>query len=183
MSTAAPLLRRLFRRFSRADDGVTAVEFAIVGPIFFALLIGIFETAFFMMANQMIETATIDSSRLILTGQAQDEGFDASRFKNEVCARVPSMIDCSGNVWTDVRTLSTFDESVAIPTDDDGNFDSTKLIYSAGGPDDIVMVRLYYKWTGVIAEAARNVGLDLGNQPDGSTLMVATMVFRNEPYQ
>lgn len=45
------------------------------------------------------------------------------------------------------------------------------------------MVRLYYKWSGIISSVLKNFGLNFANQSDGSTLMVATMVFRNEPYK
>ncbi len=45
------------------------------------------------------------------------------------------------------------------------------------------MVRVYYKWAGLVASVTKNFGLDLSNQADGSTLETATMVFRNEPYQ
>lgn len=183
MRTASPLrLPRPLARFARAREGVTAVEFAMIAPIFFALLLAIFETAFTMLSGQLIETATIDASRLILTGQAQTQKMTKDSFKTAVCNMLPSFIDCSGKVYVDVRVLDAYDTSVTTPMKE-GNLDPSAFKFDAGGPDSIVMVRIYYKWAGLVASTLRNFGLDFSNQSDGSTLETATMVFKNEPYQ
>lgn len=183
MRSAPPLrLPRAIARFARAREGVTAIEFAMIAPIFFALLLGIFETAFAMLSSQLVETATIDASRLILTGQAQTKGMTKDTFKAAVCKILPPFMDCSGKVYVDVQVLTAFDANVSTPTKD-GNLDPSGFKFVAGGPEDIVMVRIYYKWAGLIPSVMKNFGLDLSNQADGSTLESATMVFRNEPYQ
>ncbi len=63
-----------------------------------------------------------------------------------------------------------------------GNLDPSKFDFKAGGPNDIVMVRVYYKWAGLISGVMKNFGLDFSNEVDGSTLIVGTVVFRHEPY-
>ncbi|MFK8253460.1 TadE/TadG family type IV pilus assembly protein [Ancylobacter terrae] len=176
----AALLRR---RFRRDQEGATAVEFALVAIPFFGLMFAIIETSFTMLAGQLVDTAVIDASRLVMTGQAETQKFDAAKFKATVCANVPSFIDCKGKVYTDVKVLSGYGASPAIPTDKAGNFDPSKVGYQASTAEDIVMVRAYYRWSGIIASVARKFGLDFSNQPDGSTLIVATSVFRNEPYK
>ncbi len=62
---------RRVRRFARAEDGATAVEFALVATPFVALLIAILETALVFFAQQVLQTAATQSARLIMTGQAQ----------------------------------------------------------------------------------------------------------------
>lgn len=171
-------LPRRIARFGRAREGVTAVEFAMVAPIFFALLLAIFETAFAMLSSQLIETATVDASRLILTGQAQTQKMTKDTFKEAVCSMLPPFIDCSGKVYIDVQKLTSYD----IDNATEGDLDPSGFKFITGGPEDIVMVRIYYKWTGLIPSVMKNFGLDLSNQSDGSTLETATMVFRNEPY-
>jgi hypothetical protein len=52
------------------------------------------------------------------------------------------------------------------------------LPYEAGGPGDIVVVQLYYKWPIYVSLLSDNLA-NLG----GDRLLVATSVFRNEPYQ
>ena len=71
---------RPFRRFVRANDGVTAVEFAIVATPFFALMFAIFETAFVFLGQQTLETAVANAARQVRTGQAQAQGFSSVQF-------------------------------------------------------------------------------------------------------
>ena len=62
----------ILRRFRRNRRGSAAVEFALVAPIFFALLFAIIELAMVFFASQVLETVTQDSRALIMTGQAQN---------------------------------------------------------------------------------------------------------------
>lgn len=64
-------LRNVLRRFRRSRRGSAAVEFALVAPVFFALLFAIIETALVFFASQVLETVTQNSARMIMTGQAQ----------------------------------------------------------------------------------------------------------------
>lgn len=57
-------LRRLFGN----RDGVTAVEMALVSPIFFAFMIGTMEVALVMFTNVAIEAAVRDAARYGITG-------------------------------------------------------------------------------------------------------------------
>ncbi|MGL1590454.1 TadE/TadG family type IV pilus assembly protein, partial [Vibrio parahaemolyticus] len=67
---------RIVRRFKRDDKGSTAIEFAfVIGPFLF-LIFATIEVAMVFFASQLLETATADAARLILTGQAQAANFD-----------------------------------------------------------------------------------------------------------
>ena len=74
--------------FVRQQDGAAAVEFGLVAAPFLALIFAIMETAIVFFAGQTLETAVADSARLIMTGQAQTQGFDQAAFKNAVCAKI-----------------------------------------------------------------------------------------------
>src|SRR5205823_6460467 len=64
------------RRFARRQDGGSAVEFGLIAAPFLALTFAIMETAVIFFSGQALETAVADSARLIMTGQAQTQGFD-----------------------------------------------------------------------------------------------------------
>src|SRR4051812_32412430 len=81
LSAAHVLRLRVVRRFLKKDDGAAAVEFALVATPFLALVFAIMETALVFFAGQTLETAAADSARLIMTGQAQTQGFDQGKFK------------------------------------------------------------------------------------------------------
>src|SRR3954449_7778365 len=94
-STAA--LGKALRRFRRNRRGSSAVEFALVAPVFFALLFAIIETAIVFFASQVLETITQDSARFVQTGQAQAAKYLKEDFKKEVVCTRPFanlLFDC-----------------------------------------------------------------------------------------
>ena len=157
---------RVMRRFIRQQEGSAAVEFGMVAAPFLALIFAI------------METAVADSGRLIMTGQAQTQGFDGGAFKNAVCARIFGLFDCQAGVYIDVKTFTSFAAvSMPSPVDANGNFQNN-FGYAPGGPGDIVVVRLFYQWPVYVSL----LGFNLQNMSGGKRLLIATAAFRNEPY-
>lgn len=169
---------RLARRFVRRQDGAAAVEFALVAAPFLALTFAILETAFVFFAQQTLEATAADASRLVMTGQAQTAGYTQADFKNAVCSRVYGLFDCANGMTVDVKTYTTFGSVNNTAPVTNGNFDSTQTGYIPGGPGCIVRVTLYYQWP--IYVSMYNTALS--NLNGNLRLLVATAVFRNEPY-
>lgn len=170
---------RIIRRFARKDDGVAAVEFAMVAAPFLALVFAILETAIVFFAGQVLETAAADSARLIMTGQAQKGGLSQAQFKDEVCKRVFGLFDCASGIKVDVRTYNSFaSANMGKPIDASGNVSFTPS-YAPGTPGDIVVVRLMYEWPVYVSL----LGLNLSDISGSKRLIMATAAFRNEPYQ
>src|SRR6516164_5569876 len=95
------------RRFRRSRRGSAALEFALVAPVFFALLFAIIETGIMFFASQVLETVTQNSARIILTGQAQKASYTQSQFAAFICTQVPALFNCS-NIYFDVEAYSAF---------------------------------------------------------------------------
>lgn len=181
-------LMRLFRRklarqtgkarqFLHRQDGAVAIEFGMVAAPFLALIFAILETAIVFFADQTLETAVADSSRLIMTGQAQTANMTAASFKTEVCKRIYALFDCTTGVYVDVKSYANFASiNITSPIDANGNL-VNDFIYSPGGPGSIVVVRLIYKWP-----VYSVLGFNLANMTGGKRLLVATSAFRNEAY-
>jgi Flp pilus assembly protein TadG len=169
---------RVVRRFLRRQDGAAAVEFGLVAAPFLALLFAIMETALIFFSSQALETAVADSARLIMTGQAQTQGFDQAAFKSAVCAKIYGMFDCNAGVYVDVQKFTSFaNVTMPSPLDANGNFNNS-FNYNPGGPGDIVVVRLFYQWPVYVSL----LGFNLQNMAGGKRLLIATAAFRNEPY-
>jgi Flp pilus assembly protein TadG len=167
------------RRFSRHEDGAAAIEFAMVAAPFLALLFAIIETCFVFFAGQTLENATADASRLILTGQAQTQGFSETQFKQALCSRVFAMFDCLNKVKVDVRTAGQFSGAdLSKPLDANGNL-QTNQTFSPGSAGDIVVVRVMYEWPVYVSL----LGLNLSDMAGSKRLLMGTAAFRNEPYQ
>src|SRR5262245_5802076 len=142
-----PGARRL-RRLARREDGAVAVEFALVAAPFLALLFAIMETAMIFFAGQTLETATADTSRLIMTGQAQSKGFQMTQFKTALCSRIYAMFDCANKIQIDVRTIGTTSFASADTSKPiaNGQVDSSGFDFKPGGPGCIVITKVMYEW-------------------------------------
>jgi Flp pilus assembly protein TadG len=176
----------LLRRFRRNRTGSAAVEFVLVAPVFFALLFAIIEVSIMFFASQVLETVAQQGAREILTGQAQTQGLSSTQFKTFVCNQIPAILSCN-NLYIDVESYTSFETiSLASPIDANGNFITT-MNYNTGGSstctgsgctNSIVVLRAYYPWQLFVTGLGFNIANLTGNQ----RLLVATAVFRNEPY-
>jgi Flp pilus assembly protein TadG len=169
---------KALRRFRRNRRGSAAVEFALVAPVFFALLFAIIETGIVFFASQVLETVTQDSARMIMTGQAQTGGYTQSQFKTYVCGKISVLFDCVNGIYVDVKSYPGFSSvSISDPIDASKNFVPPNN-YSPGGPGDIVVVRLFYQWPLIVT----GLGYNISNLSGSKRLLSATAAFRNEPY-
>ena len=178
-SLSTRILGRVTQRFARDEGGSAAIEFAVVALPFFALLFAIMQTALVFFAGQILETANGDAARLVRTGQAQTQTFDAVAFKNNLCSRIKGMMSCDG-ISIDVKAYQNFSSVNPAPAlDADGNLQTGSFGFNAGGPGDIVIVRAMYPFPMFVSM----YGLNMSNMAGNKRLLMATAAFRNEPYQ
>lgn len=188
--------------------GTSAMEFAIVGPAFIALLLAILYTMLIYLAQQMLETAAEGAGRLLLTGFVQTTkapngtvGLSATDFKKAICnglsgtnpngeavstpALLPPLLSCS-RLTVNVKTADSYNvASTAAPTftyDSKGILVSTGTGYehqsSGSGKNRIVVLQLIYLWP----TGKGPLGLNLINEPNANRKLVATSVFTTEEY-
>lgn len=180
----------VLRRFRRSRAGSAAVEFALVAPVFFALLFAIIETGMVFFANQVLETVTQDSARVIQTGQAMTPGgisttqtgpLTEAQFQQQVvCPDVPVLFNCN-NISIDVESYpptQAWPASFSNQIDSNGNFIANNLQYNTGGPCDVVIVRLFYQWPLFVT----GLGYNISNLAGNKRLLWGSAAFRNEPY-
>jgi Flp pilus assembly protein TadG len=163
-------------RFWRNQSGGAAVDFALVVLPFLAVLMAIIESAIVLLAGQVLQTATTNAARQIMTGQAQNAGWSATQFKDYVCGGLTVMFNCS-KLNIDVRDFPNY-AAITLPsaTNADGTLASTA--FQSTSPGDIVVIRLIYQWPIL----ASGLGIGLVNSANSTNTLVATAAFRNEPY-
>lgn len=166
----------LLRRFFATHSGATAVEFALVGPPFFALLYAILQTALVFLAQQVLQTATMQAARLIMTGQAQAGNYTAAQFQQAVCTNATTMFNCA-NIYVNVQTFSSFSSVTMLNPVSNGTFSSSGMSYSPGGTGDIEVVQVFYQWP----VWPGPLGFSMSNTSGNTRVLVATAAFRNEP--
>jgi Flp pilus assembly protein TadG len=176
--TARLFASQSLRRFVRGRDASTMMEFGLLAAPFVAMSFAIIQTGLVFMAGQSLETAAATAARLIMTGQAQMQGWTAAQFKQQVCDAITGIFNCQNGIYIDVETYSSFAAvNLGMPISN-GNFDAADMGYNPGGPGDIVVVRLYYQYPVYV----NLLGFSLSNLNGGYDLLAATAVFKNEPY-
>ena len=167
-------------RLLRDQRGAALLEFALVGSCFLALLFCSLQIALIFFAQQCLETAAEATARQIMTGQVQKTNMTAAQFKTAACNNLPSFFKCA-NLMIDIRTATAFSAaSTAMPTltyDGSGNPTNT-WSYDAGGAGSIVVMRVMYVWPVLPGPLKFN----LANQGSNKRMLMATAVFKSEPY-
>lgn len=167
------------RRLAHDQRGATAIEFAVVAPLFFFLMFVIAETALIFIAEQVMDNAVFESARLVRTGQVQNAKMSEADFKQDICDRVSVFVNCdSADFYLDVRSYAKFEDmNISRPLKADESFQEEGA-YQFGGESAIVVVRAYYQWpTNKIFGS-----LSLANLANGKRIIGSFAAFRNEPF-
>ncbi len=179
-SAAANLSTGLFavpRRFLHATRAAAAVEFALIAAPFVAVLLAILQLGVVMIAQEVLQTATNQAARLIMTGQAQNANMTGAQFKSQLCTDATALFSCA-SLYVNVQTYANFSSiSLGNPIVN-GQLNTANMQYTPGGEGQIVVVQSYYPWPVYLAP----LGFNLSNMGGNQLLLVATSAFRNEPY-
>jgi len=175
-----PAQRRPLRSLLTDERAATAVEFAMLVTPLVALILASLQLSIIFFAGQVLQTAAIASGRQLMTGTAQSASMTQAQFQSAVCANAPILFTCS-NIMVDVESASAYSSiSTSAPTltyDAKGNVTNT-WNYSPGSGGDIVILRVMYNWPVVGGPLAPG----LADQSNGDRLLIATSVFKNEPF-
>ncbi len=146
---------------------------------FIAIIFATLQAAILLMAQEYLETAVEKAGRLVLTGQAQSNGWTQAQFKQQVCNFLPVLFNCN-SLMVNMQTATTFSNantsSPSVTFNSSGSV-SNQWTYQPGNPGDIVVLQVMYQWP-VFASL---LGFNLANLSNGNHLLIATSVFKNEP--
>lgn len=164
----------------RSREGASAVEFAMVAFPFFFMMFAIIEVGMVFVTDSMLANASMETGRLIRTGQASKSNLTAVQFKEKFCSRMSIFASqCDGRATVDVREISQFrNQTPPDPTANGKTFNTSQLTYDTGKPGSLILIRVWYQqplFTPFLAQS-------LSRLNDGKVVMMATTSFRNEPY-
>lgn len=171
--------RSVFQRFQRSNNGIVAIEFALVAPVLIFVLMAIVEVSMMTFAAINLDGAAIDVARRIRTGQAQASGDAMGDFSTAMCSHLGSTLNC-GALLYDARIMTNYG-SITLNTEyDPATGEPIVYGFSAGTSGDIIVVRVMYWWTintpmiSIFFETAPGTN---------KRLLTTTVVFQNEPYE
>lgn len=169
-------------RWFRDCRGATAVEFAQIAIPFIFMIVAIIELALFFAAANMLESSVNESARLIRTGQLQKmtERPHEEIFREAICGRLMVLVDCN-NVDLEVVAIegTNFSQAYDLEPVYDEYGRMVPREFSAGGADDIVLVRVAYRY-----QLRTPIFSNLFSREEDKTIpLLSTVVMRTEPYE
>lgn len=168
------------KKLTRNEDGVAAVEFALLAIPFVYIVVGIIEMCLMFTAGNMLHGGTGIAGRLIRTGQLQAQADPETAFRNALCDHVSIFLDCDKIVYEviDLSEGGFSSASVAPPTiTEDGEMEASE--FNPGEEESVILVRASYLYpivTPIFADL-------LSDAPNHSKLFISTLVLKNEPYR
>lgn len=176
--------RCAFGTIANNRDGAAAVEFALVAPLFFALVFSIIEAGWFFFVNSAVDQANATAARLIRTGQAQTT-LTADQFYTKICNVVDNFGDCEKRLTVDVSRYATFTALAADLSNPQCRNQDDPTIQGAqftdadyGGQNEIIRVRVCFLYKPINPA----LGLQLTTNNHGYRELVSLSIFRNEPF-
>lgn len=177
----------------RNEEGVTAIEFALISPVFMLMILGIIEFSLIMFTAAVMEGATNNTSRLGKTGYVPDGITRQQAIINNVNSKTHGLLDSSHitlttevySNFTDVGQPEPCISPVTAPcpgtvgvnfvdVNGNGTWDADMGAAGLGNPGDVVVYTVSYPWP--IMTPMMRVIL-------GPTYTIRTRtVVRNEPY-
>jgi Flp pilus assembly protein TadG len=176
LANASPLGRKL----AADETGSPAVEFALVFPIFIAVVLATLQAGTIFLAKAFFESGAEQAARVVLTNQTGT--LTAAQFQTEICNQLTALFNCA-QVTIELQPLpaGATNLSALLPTfDSHGNLVGTPAVdvganAAASGTDMLLVVM--YPWP----VYGGPLGLNFANLGSGKMLMTTTQVFRVEP--
>ncbi len=171
---------RLGRKLASDETGSPAVEFALVFPIFIAIVLATLQAATIFLVKAFFESSAEQAARVVLTNQT--ETITAAQFHTEICNQLTALFNC-GQVTVALEPLpaGTTNLTALLPTfDSKGNVVGTPTLDvgpNAGAAGTDMLLVVMYPWP----VFGGPLGLNFSNLGNGTMLMTSTQVFRIEP--
>ena len=152
------------RSIVQNNEGIAALEFALIAPAFFLIIMGVIEFSLIMFTQATMESATGNTARMGKTGFTEPGLTRQQMLINNVASRTAGLLD-PADISVTMTTYSSFD-NVNDPEpyiDDNGNgfFDSGETYTDingngqwdedmgasgAGAANEIVVYTVSYPW-------------------------------------
>ncbi len=182
------------RNLRQNEQGVTAIEFAIIAPVLFLMMMAIIEVSLIIFAQSTLEAAAFNASRIGKSGYSEagstrdetilayfdrfeDTVFDTAKFdissltyaRFDQIGKSEPFVDNNNNGIRDVGENYTDVNGNATYDDDMG-------AAGVGGTSEIVVYTINYPWA-ILTPIMRNI---MGE--NGVMQLTSRAIIQNEPF-
>jgi len=157
------------------ERGVTAVEFALIAPVFMFVVMAIVEYSIFFFKVSHLKHVLYETSRTLQTGEIQRSDDPAAAFSAEYCSHVV-VLRCA-DVHFDVRAYTSFSDVYPLEPVFASDGVPTNFVFQPGGSSEISVLRVStpHRFTTPLIAGV----FGLGDEP---AIIVGRSVVQNEPF-
>lgn len=176
------ILKRI-RAVKDRNEGAVALEFALLGPMLFLLIIALLEMGLLITRTVLLDDAVSQASRFMYTGAASDGRVSREDLTAFICENSRIIYDCERNLELDATVITNFttppDNDAPCRDSADAEFEPVSS-FTPGGGSEIVLLRvcatvdLLVPWYGLSPH--------LTQTDTGRVQIISSLAFSNEPF-
>ena len=170
-------------RFWHRENGVSAIEFAIVGPIHLALMLSILEIGLICTRISLLENAMAKASKFIYTGAAAGDIVTRADLENFICDQIGVfVVACEDNISLDLVPITDLQTTAVTAMEcRDAAVDIEPAVqFEPGVGSSIVLMRVCI--TADVFVPGMGYGLAMTKTENNRYQIISTTAFVNEPF-
>jgi len=162
--------------FKRDSRGATAVEYAMIAPVFLTMVIGLVEFSLYVFNRNFVKHVLYETARNIATGEIQSADSPPAAFKQAYCGHAGAVLSCERLLF-DVRAYDNLEDVKFTPVEHSPGGMPTNFKFEPGKAEQISVMRvaLPYKF---VTPFMQDIFLGEGNH----AIVVGYSVAKNEPF-
>lgn len=165
------------KKLQSARGGNVMIEFALLAPVFFMLIMGLVEFVLFQYKTYALSHVVYEASRNLQTGEVQSAADMEAAFREEACDKAGALIDCNA-IYFDVRSFKELNEITYPPPhfDEDGIPDN--FVFEPGEANEYSVVRasIHHQFVTPFMADLFKMG------PDMPAIVNSFCIVKNEPW-
>lgn len=122
-------------------DGSAAVEYALIAPVFFFIILGLIEFSLYVFNRNYVKHVLYESARSITTGEIQAADDPAAEFKRNYCRHSGPLVNCDRLVF-DVRAFDALEDVDFSPVEFESNGSPRNFEFEPGEAEQISVMRV-----------------------------------------
>ena len=184
MNVLISLKKRLFR-FKADETGAASVEFVIIAPLYFALMLSTFEAGWLMTKSMMLERGMDLTMRDLRLGVYPNPSHQD--MKKIICDNAAILKDCEASMLLELVPITTAADvpgaNNTVCRDRSSPTDPTPTVTFNTTRGDRVLETMYVRACVMVDPLVPGIGLalHLPKDPTGGIAMVSYGAFVNEP--
>jgi hypothetical protein len=168
---------RADKRLSKAEGGNVLIEFAMLAPVFFMMVMGLVEFVLFQYKTYTLNHVVYEATRNLQTGEVQSAADMRKEFDKLCKDSAGPLMNCDDIQW-DVRSFETLKEVKYPPVKFDKDGIPENFVFEPGGASEYSVVRATISHTFITPFMGElfNMG------PDQPAIVNSFCLVKNEPW-